>query len=249
MDLENKVAVITGGANGIGKAIAFEFAKEGAKVVVCDIDIDNAEEVCDDLTDKGFESIPIECDVSRKGDVQSMVKNVLKTFQRIDILVCAASEDTLKPFFKTEEKEWDWVNEVNLKGGFLSAFFVGKQMAEQKKGKIIFISSIAGTVGFNYAAPYCASKAGLSGLRKELALELSEYNINVNSVVSGVLPTKILNDILQDKKNKKELLKNIPLGRIGKPEEIARAAVFLASNKSDYITGQGLVVDGGWLCQ
>jgi NAD(P)-dependent dehydrogenase (short-subunit alcohol dehydrogenase family) len=248
MELRNKVAVITGAARGIGKAIAFEFAKEGAKVVLSDVDIDTCELVCDDLKELGYDPLSIECDVSKKKEVISLVKKTINKFQKIDILVNCASEDLVKPFFDMEEKDWDKIIDTNLKGVFLTSLYIGKKMAEQKKGKIIFVSSIAGKVGLAYTSSFSASKAGVINLTKELALELAEHKINVNTIISGVLPSDIMENILKDKITKKEFLENIPLKRIGKPEDIAKAAVFLSSEKSNYITGHNLVVDGGWLC-
>jgi len=248
MELRNKVAVITGAARGIGKAIAFEFAKEGAKVVLCDVDIDTCEIVCDQLKDLGYDALSIECDVSKKKEVISLVKKTMNKFQKIDILVNCASEDLVKPFFDMQEEEWDKIINTNLKGVFLTTLYVGKKMAEQKKGKIIFISSIAGKVGLAYTSSFSASNAGVINLTKELALELSEHKINVNTIISGVLPSDIMENILKDKITKKEFIQNIPLKRIGKAEDIAKAAVFLSSEKSNYITGHNLVVDGGWLC-
>lgn len=248
MELRNKVAVITGAARGIGKAIALEFAKEGAKIVLCDVDIDTCEVVCDDLKDLGYDAISVECDVSNRKDVLNLVKKTINKFQKIDVLINCASEDLVKPFFEMEEDDWDKVINTNLKGVFLTSLYIGKKMAEQKKGKIISISSIAGKVGLAYTSSFSASKAGVINLTKELALELSEHKINVNTIISGVLPTNIMDSILENKSTKKELLDNIPLKRIGKPEDIAKAAVFLASEKSNYITGHNLVVDGGWLC-
>lgn len=248
MELRNKVAIITGAARGIGRAIAEEFAKEGAKIIISDIDIDNCELLSDELKDQGYEASAIECDVTNKGDVANLLKKTIKKHQKIDILVNAASEEDVKPFFDVTEKEWDKIIDINLKGVFITTQLVSKKMAEHKEGKIINISSIAGEVGFTYTAAFCASKSGIINFTRELALELSEHNINVNTITSGVLPTKITKDILEDRKTKKSLLDNIPLKRMGKPKDIARAAVFLASEKSKYITGHNLVVDGGWLC-
>ncbi len=248
MDLRNKVAIITGAARNIGRAIAIEFAKEGAKVVLSDVDIDNCELVCDEIIDAGFDAVAIECDVTRKKDVESLLKKTVKKFQRVDILVNNASDEVVKPFFDVTEAEWDSVMDINLKGVFLTTQIIGRKMAEQKEGKIISISSIAGEVGFTYTSSFCASKAGVINLTRELALELSEHNINVNTITSGVLPTKITKDILEDRQTKQSLLENLPIKRIGRPDDIARAAVFLASEKSRYITGHNLVVDGGWLC-
>ncbi len=247
MELRNEVAIITGSANGIGKSVAIEMAKEGAKIILCDIDIDVCEDVADEIREMGYDALPIECDVTNKKEIEKMIKEVIKKFQKIDILVNGASEDVVKPFLETTEKEWDSVVSTNLKGMFLPTLLISKKMVEQKKGKIISISSIAGDVGFMYTSAFGASKAGVLNLTRELAMELAEHNINVNSVVSGVLPSKINKDIKSDKKSKKDLLDHIPLKKFGSTKDIARAVIFLASNKSNYITGHNLVVDGGWL--
>jgi gluconate 5-dehydrogenase len=249
MELKNKIAIITGSARGIGKAIALEFAKEGAKIVAADIDIDNCELVCDEIIQKGGDAIAIECDVSKKKEVTNLVNKTIKKYQKIDILVNAANEEVVKPFIEMEEDDWDSILSTNLKGVFLPTLFVSKKMIQEKRGKIINISSIAGKVGLTYASSFCASKAGIINLTKELALEFSEHKINVNCIISGVFPTKIITDILEDKNSVRRLIENTPLGRIGTPDDIAKAAVFLASEKSSYITGHGLVVDGGWTCK
>ena len=248
MELRHKVAIITGAARGIGRAIAQEFAKEGAKITITDIDIDNCELLGDELRDEGYDVIVEECDVTSKKEIEKVIKKTLKKHQKIDILVNCASEEIVKPFFDVTEKEWNSIINTNLNGMFHATQLVAKKMAEQNRGRIISISSIAGEVGLTYASSFCASKAAIINLTRELALELSDYNINVNTISSGVLPTKITKDILEDRKTKKSLIENIPLKRLGKPYDIARAAVFLASDKSTYITGHNLVVDGGWLC-
>ncbi len=153
----------------------------------------------------------------------------------------------MKPFVQMTEKDWDFVLDINLKGVFLCTNAVAKQMVKQKGGKIISIASIAGEVGFMNTSAYCASKAGIINLTRELAMELSPHNINVNVVAPGVIATKMTEDMLKDKKTKEFLLANTPLGRVGNPEEIGKAVIFLASNDSNFITGHTLVVDGGWL--
>jgi 3-oxoacyl-[acyl-carrier protein] reductase len=249
MELKNKVTIITGAARGIGKAIAIEFAKEGAKVVVSDVDIDNCEIVCDNIKDLGYDALAIECDVSNKKEVFNLVKKTINKYQKIDVLVNCASEDNVDSFLEMSEKDWDSSININLKGVFLVTQVVAKKMVEQKNGKIIFISSVIGEVGMPYTTSYSVAKAGVINLTKGLSIELAEHKINVNSIVSGVLPTQITQNIIENKISKKEFLKNIPLKRLGKPQDIADAAVFLASDKSSYITGHNLVVDGGWLSQ
>lgn len=247
MKLENKVAIVTGSGRGIGRATAIELAKEGAKVVVSDIDLKECRNVCNEIKRIGSDAIAVRCDVSQKRDVETMIKKSIQTFQRIDILVNNAGVFLMKPFVQMTEKDWNFVLDINLKGVFLCTNAVVKQMVKQKGGKIISITSIAGKVGFMNTSAYCASKAGIINLTRELAMELSPYNINVNAIAPGVIATKMIEDMLRDKKTKEGLLANTPLGRVGKPKEIGKAVVFLASSDSDFITGHTLVVDGGWL--
>jgi NAD(P)-dependent dehydrogenase (short-subunit alcohol dehydrogenase family) len=247
MKLKNKIAIVTGSRRGIGKSIALELAKEGAEVVVSDIDLKECQNVCDEIKKIGSDAIAIKCDISKKRDVDAMVKKTIQEFKRIDILVNNAGVFLMKPFVQMTEKDWDFVLDINLKGVFLCTNAVAKQMVKQKGGKIISIASIAGEVGFMNSSAYCASKAGIINLTRELAMELSPHNINVNVVAPGVIATKMTEDMLKDKKTKEVLLANTPLGRVGNPEEIGKAVVFLASNDSNFITGHTLVVDGGWL--
>lgn len=247
MKLKNKIAIVTGSRRGIGRSITLELAKEGAKVVVSDIDLKECQNVCDEIKKTGSDAIAVKCDVSKKRDVDAMVKKTIQKFKRIDILVNNAGVFLMKPFVQMTEKDWDFVLDINLKGVFLCANAVAKQMVKQKGGKIISIASIAGEVGFMNSSAYCASKAGIINLTRELAMELSPHNINVNVVAPGVIATKMTEDMLKDKKAKEVLLANIPLGRMGNPEEIGKAVIFLASNDSNFITGHTLVVDGGWL--
>lgn len=247
MKLKNKVAIVTGSRRGIGKATALELAKEGAKIVVSDIDLKECQSVCDEIRKIGSDAIAVKCDVSKKRDVDAMVKKTIQKFKRIDILVNNAGVVLMKPFVEMTEKDWDFVLDINLKGVFLCTNAVVKQMIKQKSGKIISIASIAGEVGFMNISAYCASKAGIINLTRELALELAPFNINVNAVAPGVIATKMTEDLLKDKKTREILLANTPLGRVGQPEEIGKVVVFLASDDSNFITGHTLVVDGGWL--
>ncbi len=247
MKLKNKVAVVTGSRRGIGKAIALELSKEGAKVVVSDIDLKECQSVCDEIKKIGSDAIPIKCDVSVKREVDAMVKESLQKFQRIDILVNNAGVLLMKPFVQMTEKDWNFVLDNNLKSVFLCTNAVAKQMVKQKSGKIISIASAAGEIGSINCSAYCASKAGIINLTRELALELSPHNIKVNAIAPGIIATKMTEDLLKNKKTRKFFLKNTPLDRFGQPEEIAKAVIFLASSDSDFITGHTLVVDGGFL--
>jgi len=247
MKLKNKIAIVTGSGRGIGKSTALELAKEGAKVVVSDIDIKECQNVCDEIKKIGSDAIAVKCDISKKSDVDAMIKKIMQKFQKIDILINNAGVVLMKPFVEMTEKDWDFVLDINLKGVFLCTNAVAKQMIKQKSGKIISVASIAGEVGFMNTSAYCASKAGIINLTRELAMELSPHNINVNAIAPGVIATKMTEDMLKDKKTKEVLLASTPLGRVGQPEEIGKAVVFLASDDSNFITGHTLVVDGGWL--
>jgi len=247
MNLKNKVAVVTGAKQGIGKAIALELAKHGANVVVSDIDLKGCEEVAEEIKDLGTDALAIKCDVTKQDQIDEMIKKTTEKFDSPDILINNAGVVKQKPFLEFTEEDWDTILDVNLKGMFLVTKTAAKEMAKNESGKIVSISSIAGEVGFANTSAYCASKAGIINLTRELALELSDKGINVNAIAPGVIKTDMTEDMLEDENTKKDLLANIPMGRVGKPEEIAKAVVFLASDDSDYITGHTLVVDGGWL--
>jgi NAD(P)-dependent dehydrogenase (short-subunit alcohol dehydrogenase family) len=247
MKLKNKVAIVTGSHRGIGKAIALELAKEGAKLVISDIDLKGCQIVCKEIKKLGSEAIAVKCDISKKAEIDNLMKKTIQKFQKIDILINNAGVFLIKPFVEMTEKDLDFILDINLKGVFLCTSAVAKQMLKQKSGKIISVASIAGKVGFANSSAYCASKAGIINLTRELAMELSPHNINVNAIAPGIIATKMTEDMLKDKKTKKDLLANTPLGRVGQPEEIGKAAVFLASDDSNFITGHTLVVDGGWL--
>jgi len=226
-----------------------ELAKKGASVVVSDINLEEQKQVVEEIKELGQKALAIKADVTSREEVENMVQKTIDKFGRIDILVNNAGISGLKPFQDITEEDWDKVLDINLKGNFLCTKAVSKHMIKQESGKIISIASIAGKVGFRNASAYCASKAGIVNLTKELALELAPKNINVNAIAPGIIKTKMTEDMLEDENQKKALMQSIPLNRAGGPEEIGKAAAFLASNDADYITGHTLVIDGGWLAQ
>jgi len=248
MMLKNKVAVITGSKGGIGFGIAQEMAKAGAKVVISDIELKECENACKILSRKyKTKTLAVKCDVSKKDEVDNLIAQTIKKFKRIDILVNNAGVVRFGPLLTKTEEDWDFTLDINLKSVFLCTQAAAKHMIKQKSGKIISIASIAGFVGFDNISDYCASKGGIVTMTKEFALELSKYNINVNAIAPGIIKTKMTASMLKDKKTRTGLLAQTPLGRVGMPEDIGKAAVYLASEGANFVTGHTLVVDGGWL--
>ena len=245
MSLKGKVAIVTGARRGIGKGIALAFAKAGADVVVSDIDLKDCEKVTKEIESLGQQALAVKADVTNYEEVDQMVKSTLKKFSKIDILVNNAGILIYKPFLEITEDVWDKTLDTNLKGYFLCAQRVAKEMIKHKKGKIINIASVAGTVAYPQLAHYCASKGGIIIFTKVMANELATYKINVNSISPGATETPMTQGMLNDPKTREGFIKNIPWGRIGKPEDIANTAVFLASDDADYLTGVNVVVDGG----
>jgi len=241
MELNGKIAIVTGAGQGIGKGIAFALAKEGAHVVASDINEENCAKVADEIgNDK---AIAIKCDVSKKDEVDSLIAQTIEKFGKLDILVNNAGVFPFKPFLELTEEDWNKVLDVNLKSMFLCSQAAAKAMKDG--GKIVDISSIAAFVGFEGLAHYCASKSGVNGFVRALALELAKQKINVNAIAPGAINTPGAN-VSSSEEVKKQTIAAIPWGRMGEPEDIANAVVFLASDKADYITGQILIVDGGY---
>jgi len=243
MKLKGKVALITGAGRGIGKAIALEFAREGASIVVnYSKSKKEADETVNEINKLGPKAISVRADVSKKDEVENMFESSLKEFKRIDILVNNAGIISVAAIEKITEEDWNRLIDVNLKGVFLCSQAASKIMMRQKTGKIINISSIYGSIfGAQYVMPYCASKAGVANLTKSLALALAPH-VQVNSVSPGNIDTDMTRHAGEE--FLKKVINNTPMKRLGKPEEIAKVAVFLASNDSDFITGQNIVIDG-----
>jgi 3-oxoacyl-[acyl-carrier protein] reductase len=244
-EFKGKVALVTGGARGIGKAIVTEFAGLGCDVVISDVDIKGARAVAQEMEKSGVRSLAIEADVSETEQVDALVHQTLESLNRLDILVNNAgiTRDTL--LMRMREEDWDLVLKVNLKGAFLCTQKVIRSMMKQRSGKIINIASVVGIMGNAGQANYAASKAGLIGLTRSVAKEVASKNIQVNAVAPGFIETEMTAHLPQDVKD--IYLANIPSRRGGTPEDVARAVSFLASSASDYITGQVIQVDGGLL--
>ena len=237
-----KVAIVTGGGSGLGQALCYAFAGDGASVVCSDINIDAAKETVSGIINTGGKAIAIKADVTNADDAREMAKAAIEKYGQIDILVNNAGIAARQGLLDTTEETWDKTTAVDLKGPFLVAKSVLPYMVERNYGKVVNISSVAGIVGAVSSA-YTASKAGLIGMTRVWALEFAPYRICVNSVAPGFFATPI-NEALRKSPLGKKLAKQVPLG-FGKMEQIVPVALFLSSCESDYVTGQCFVVDGG----
>ena len=239
MRLEGQVAIVTGGGGGIGKATCLAFAREGADIVIPEVNIANAEAAASEIHALGRKCEVIETDVSNGDSVRKMVRQTLNEFGRIDILVNNAGIFSYTRIDACTEEEWDRMMAVNLKGPFLCSQAVMETMKAQRSGRIINLGSLAGQVGGIVAsAPYSASKAGVMCLTKSLARVLGEYGITVNSIAPGIAATEMA-------KNHPDMRAQIPLGRVADASEVASAILFLASDEGRYLTGATLDVNGG----
>lgn len=245
-DLTGKIAVVTGGSRGIGRAIALEFAKHGADVVIADVLIRESEQTCAEILELGRQAIVVKTDVSRKREVERLIRRTIVKFGRIDILVNNAGIYRTGAVEGLSEAEWDSVIDINLKGYFLCSQAAGKEMIKQKSGNIINISSVAGLGGFANSEAYCSSKAGIILLTKSLAVDWAKHNIRVNAICPGAIKTAMTDPLMKDKAFQQMIAQRTPLGRVGRPGEIASGALFLASKASSYVTGQAIAIDGGW---
>lgn len=234
---------MTGAGRGIGQGIAKALAEAGHKVVVADIDENEAAKTASELKTAGFDVLAIKCDVSSKADIEQLFASAVKEFGQVDILVNNAGVYPFRLFAQMSETDWDKVMNINLKSIFLCCQTALKTMPDG--GRIINISSIASLVGFEGLTHYCASKGGINAFVRALALELAPRKITVNAVAPGSISTPGASQP-DNEDMVKQTLTQIPLARMGEPQDIANAVVFLASEKSSYITGQVLVVDGGW---
>ena len=249
--LADQVAIITGGGTGIGRSIALEFAEFGADVVVSSRKLANLEEVADEVRALGRRSLAVQTDISKKTDVDNLVQKVMEEFGRIDILVNNAGVGSkvlgkLVPLIEVDEDEWNLIMDTNLKGTYFCCQTVGKRMIEQKKGNIINITSCDGKrVSGGLGTTYNVAKAGAIMLTQCLAWDFGKHNIRINSIAPGYTRTNMTQPYLSDPETLKMLESRRPLGRIGEPEEIATAALFLASDASSFMTGQTINVCGG----
>jgi 3-oxoacyl-[acyl-carrier protein] reductase len=244
MSVAGRTAVITGGGRGIGRAICLELARQGANIVVNDIAEDEqALQTAKDCQDLGVQAIVVAGDVSKAEDCKKVVDKTTETFGSLDILVNNAGITRDGLIMRMSEADFDDVIRINLKGTFLFMKQVARLMMKQRHGRIISISSVVGVHGNAGQVNYSASKAGIIGMTKSLAKELGTRNVTANAIAPGFIQTK-MTDVLPEKA-KEEMIKSIPVGRMGQPEDIAHAVAFFAQDESSYITGQVLGVDGG----
>lgn len=243
MRLKDKTALITGAAQGIGQAIAMQVAQEGADIGVGDIHLEKASETAEALKAIGVRAVSLNLNVSDSKSITSAFEQLVSEFGKIDILVNNAGVTKDALLLRMKDIDWDTVVDINLKGSFLCSKEAIKYMTKQKQGKIVNISSVVAFMGNPGQANYSASKAGLIGLTKTLAREYASRGITVNAVAPGFIETSMTEKLSE--KVREELLRSIPLGTLGQPEDVAKAVLFLCSRDADYITGQVLHVNGG----
>lgn len=255
MRLKDKVALITGAASGIGQATALLFGQEGAKVMCADIDGEGAERVARQIADGGGEAASLQADVSQAADAERMVRQTAERWSRTDILFNNAGVEFGLPVTQVPEEEWDHLIDVNLKGVFLGCKYAIPEMARQGGGSIINTASVAGLRGYGWLSTYCASKGGVVMMTKSLAVEWAAQKVRVNCVCPGVIRTPMAERAIEQggslfgstpEEAWKRIAEAHPLGRVGEPEEVARAVLFLASDEAAFITGVALPVDGGF---
>ena len=245
MELSGKVALITGGAQGIGRIISEELAGQGARVFLGDINFDGAEQTAEEIKGRGGEASAVQIDVSNAANVQSVFDSIVKKYKPVDIVVNNAGITRDGLLVRMKEVDWDLVLNINLKGSFLCSQQASKQMMKQKSGVIINIASIVGVMGNFGQANYSASKAGLIGFTKTLAREVAPRGIRANAVAPGFIDTEMTQVL--EKSVREKLIEQIPLARLGQPEDVARCVSFLVSENASYITGQVINVNGGML--
>jgi NAD(P)-dependent dehydrogenase (short-subunit alcohol dehydrogenase family) len=247
LELNGKTAVVIGGTSGIGRAIAHGLADAGANVVASSRRSEEVEKTAGEIEEKGRKSLRITSDVADKATLQNLLDQCVSEFGKVDILVNSAGVTKRTPTLDLPEDEWNWIMETNLTGTLRACQVFGKQMVENGYGRIINIASLSTFVALYEVAAYAASKAAVASLTKSLAIEWSQHGVNVNAIAPGVFKTALNTQLLESTERGKEFLTRTPMKRFGKVEELAGAAVFLASDAASFVNGEVLVVDGGFL--
>jgi len=243
---DQKTAIVTGAGSGIGRQVALGLAREGAKVVLGDLSLERAQAVAKEISDMDGTALPVQVDVADAELVRAMVAVTIEEFGQIDILISNAGWDKVMPFLDTDEELWDRVIAINYRGHLACTHAVVPHMVEAGSGKVVLLASDAGRVGSSGEAIYSGAKGAVIAFSKALARETARQGINVNCVAPGLTDTPMLTNVSEgNEKLMAAIIRSIPLGRVGTPEEVARAVLFLASSDADYITGQTLSVNGG----
>jgi 3-oxoacyl-[acyl-carrier protein] reductase len=245
MRLENKVAAITGGSRGIGRAIAQLFAAEGAAVALGDVEAAGAEQAAREITERGGKAMAVALDVGDAGQATAFVERVVARWGRLDVIVANAGIAHSAPFLEHPEAQWHRVLRVNLTGVFLTCQAAARQMVKQGGGRIVTIASINAFRGVENLVGYNAAKAGVAELTRTMAVELAQHGITANAIAPAQIDTRMTRTLPEEARQRR--VERIPLGRFGEPEDVAKAALFLASDEAAYVTGHTLAVDGGYL--
>ena len=244
-DLKGKSAYITGASRGIGRAVAVSLAQAGANVALVGRDVAALEETARAVKDAGAQALVLQSDVTNADSVESAVEKACATFGKLDVLVCNAGVQKLKPFLDMKPEDWRSLISTNLEGAIVTMQSVGKRMVAQKSGSVIAMASIYSFVGAPFNSIYCMTKGGLMQLSRALAVEWARHNVRVNAICPGWIETELTKPYMQDQKTVDAGLRLIPLRRFGQPEDIGPLAVYLAADEASFVTGQSFVIDGG----
>ena len=247
MKLQNRVAIVTGGGKGIGREICLGLSKQGAKIVIADLDIENSNKVIEEIKDSGSEAIAIKTDISNENSVKNLILETIKKFNKIDILINNAGIRHVKKLDDHNLNDWNDMLSVNLTGPYICCKAVIPEMKKVGKGKIINFGSIASFMGRPDRVGYVAAKSGVLGLTRALAIDLKGTNINVNTICPGLISTPFNKKYAEDPTHGEKWGKETIVGRWGLPSDIVGAAIFLSSDDSDFINGTEIKIDGGWL--